>query len=231
MIEIILPSFVVSADAFDDPADGTLFPEEEAVIGRAVEKRRREFTTARVCARKAMKMLGRPPAPVLPGVRGEPQWPDGVVGSMTHCAGYRGAVLGEHTRATSIGIDAEPDEPLPYGVLDAIALPEERDDVRSLLSAHPGVRWDRLLFSAKESVYKAWFPLTNQWLSFENARITMDPLRGTFSARLLVDGPQVHGRPLTGFSGRWLASQGLLLTAIVLPTPVFSTVPAPALPA
>jgi 4'-phosphopantetheinyl transferase EntD len=230
MIEIILPPFVVSADAFDDSPDAALFPEEEAVIGRAVEKRRREFTTARVCARKALKSLGRPPAPILPGARGEPQWPDGIVGSMTHCAGYRGAVLGEHTDVTSIGIDAEPDEPLPYGVLEAIALPEERDEIGELLRDHPGIRWDRLLFSAKESVYKAWFPLTNQWLSFENAHVTVDPLRGTFSARLLVGGPLVHGDRLTGFAGRWLASQGLVLTAIVLPTPVFSVPLAPAQP-
>ncbi|MBB4944434.1 4'-phosphopantetheinyl transferase EntD [Streptosporangium album] len=222
MIEIILPSSVVSADAFDDVLDGTLFPEEEAVIGRAVDKRRREFTTARLCARKALRMLGRAPVPILPGARGEPQWPAGVVGSITHCAGYRGAVLGEPEDVSAVGIDAEPNETLPNGVLAAIALPKEQEEIHELLRAHPGIHWDRLLFSAKESVYKAWFPLTNQWLSFENALITIDPLRGTFSARLLVGGPQVHGRRLTGFSGRWLVSQGLILTAIVMPTPVFS---------
>lgn len=225
MIEIILPCFVVSTDTFGDSADGMLFPEEEAIIGQAGGKRRREFTTMRVCAREALKMLGRSPAPVLSGAQGEPRWPDGIVGSMTHCAGYRGVALGEHTKVTAIGIDAEPDEPLPYGVLNAIALPEEQDDIQTLLRAHPGVHWDRLLFSAKESVYKAWFSLMNQWLSFEDTRVTVDPFRGTFSAHLLVDGPQVHGKPLTGFSGRWLASQGLLLTAIVLPTPASPTPP------
>ncbi len=43
----------------------------------------------------------------------------------------------------------------------------------------PGPSWDRLLFSAKESVYKAWFPLTGRWLGFEEAAITINPADGT----------------------------------------------------
>jgi 4'-phosphopantetheinyl transferase EntD len=48
------------------------------------------------------------------------------------------------------------------GVLDRISLPDERAMLGDL--AAPGPRWDLLLFSAKESVYKAWFPLTGRWL-------------------------------------------------------------------
>ncbi len=228
MIETILPSYVVSVDTFDDSLDGMLFPEEEAVIEAAAGKRRREFTTARLCARKALQSLGRAASPILPGMRGEPHWPDGVVGSITHCASYRAAVLGEQSKATAIGIDAEPNEPLPSGVLEAIALTQERNEIGGLLRDHPGIRWDRLLFSAKESVYKAWFPLTSQWLSFENAVITVDPLKGTFSARLLVSGPQVNGRRLTHFFGHWFVGHGLVLTTIVMPTP---DLPSPAVPA
>ncbi|NRQ35163.1 4'-phosphopantetheinyl transferase superfamily protein [Nonomuraea sp. NN258] len=191
-----------------------LFPEEEVVIERSVEKRRKEFITARACARRALGLLGRPPAPILPGPRGEPRWPMGVVGSITHCAGYRGVVLGESTGVVTIGIDAEPDEELPFGVLEAIALPAELAQVDRLRAAHPEVCWDRLLFCAKEAVYKAWFPLTNRWLSFENALVTLDPA-GTFSARLLVPGAMVEGQVLKSFTGRWLARRGLLATAIV----------------
>ena len=72
--------------------------------------------------------------------------------------------------------------------------------------ASPGTCWDRLLFSAKESVYKAWFPLTRRWLGFEEADITIDPADGTFTARLLVPAPVAGGSPLTGFTGRWLAA-------------------------
>ena len=87
MIEEILPTEVAAVEAFDDPPGAMLYPEEEAVIARAVDKRQREFTTARVCARAALAALGLPPAPILPGQRGAPGWPNGVVGSMKHAPG------------------------------------------------------------------------------------------------------------------------------------------------
>ncbi|WP_066368532.1 4'-phosphopantetheinyl transferase family protein [Herbidospora mongoliensis] len=217
MIEPILPPYVVAADTCEEFLDGALFPEEEAIISRSVEKRRREFTTARVCARDALRMLGRPAAAILPGVRGEPLWPDGVTGSITHCAGYRGAVLGTRSEVAAIGIDAEQNEPLPNGVLAAIGLPQERRLIRDLLREHPSIRWDRMLFCAKESVYKSWFPLVNRWLGFEDALVDIDPLRGVFSAQLLVTGPRVNGQRLDVFTGRWLVKDGLILTAIVIP--------------
>ncbi|NYI06933.1 4'-phosphopantetheinyl transferase family protein [Allostreptomyces psammosilenae] len=219
MIEELLPACVAAAESREDPADAYLFPEEEALLTRAVGKRRREFTTARWCARQAMAHLGLPPAPVLPGPRREPRWPDGVVGSITHCDGYRAAVLARAADLASVGVDAEPHGPLPDGVLDSVALPEERAEVDSLLKARPEVSWDRLLFSAKESVYKAWFPLTGRWLGFEQAALTIAPDAGTFTARLLVPGPVVDGRRLPGFEGRWMARDGLVLTAIAVPAP------------
>ena len=55
-----------------------------------------------------------------------------------------------------------------------------------LLATVPGVSWDRLLFSAKESVYKAWFPLTSRWLNFSAGLADRGPAARTFAARLLV---------------------------------------------
>jgi 4'-phosphopantetheinyl transferase EntD len=228
MIESILPTCVVSVDAFNDPPEATLYAAEEQLISRAVEHRRREFTTARHCARGALRLLGRPATAILAGQRGEPRWPDGVVGSITHCDGYRGAVLGDCDRVTSVGIDAEPNQPMTAGVLEAVSLPDERVTVGVLARSHPHVAWDRLLFSAKESVYKAWYPLTHRWLDFEEARVTVDPQKGVFTARLLVPGPRVDGRQLTAFTGRWLVQNGLIVTAIVLPAPVVLRRPMPA---
>jgi 4'-phosphopantetheinyl transferase EntD len=214
MIEKILPATVASAEAFGDPSDGLLFPEEEAVIRRAVDKRRREFTTVRVCARRALEDLGLPPAPILPGERGAPQWPYGVVGSMTHCDGYRAAVVAWDTRVPVIGIDAEPHAPLPGGVLDTVALAGELRRLEQLSRSAPTVHWDRLLFSAKECVYKAWFPVTRRWLGFEEADIVLRR-DGTFAARLLATGATIpEGGPLTGFTGRWLIADGLVVTVI-----------------
>ena len=216
MIEKILPDVVASAEAFDDPPDAVLFPAEEAVISHAVEKRRREFRTVRHCARLALGELGIPPVAVLPGERREPLWPPGIVGSMTHCAGYRAAAVARGRDLLSIGIDAEPHEPLPADVLGAIALDEEQARLADLAAVERARCWDRILFCAKETVYKAWFPLTRRWLGFKDATITIDPVEGTFSARLLVTGPTIAGEPLTRFEGRWLTGAGLVLTAITV---------------
>jgi 4'-phosphopantetheinyl transferase EntD len=216
VIEEILPAGIASAEAFGDPAALSLFPEEEARIARAVEKRRREFATVRLCARRALATLGVPPAPILPGERGAPQWPDGVVGSMTHCDGYRAAAVAPSVAVATIGIDAEPHAPLPDGILAHIALASEQALLAELGRDNPAVHWDRLLFCAKESVYKAWFPLARTWLGFEEADIVLRP-DGTFSARLIATStPSLAGRPLTGFDGRWLARRGLAITAISL---------------
>ena len=86
MIEKVLARGVASVEAFCDPPDAVLYPGEAELVARAVDKRRREFCTVRHCARQALRQLGLPPAPVLRGERGEPRWPAGVVGSMTHCA-------------------------------------------------------------------------------------------------------------------------------------------------
>jgi 4'-phosphopantetheinyl transferase EntD len=222
VIEQIMPSGpAVAAELFGDESID-LFPEEQAAITRAVDKRRREFTSVRACARRALAGLGHPPAPLVPGERGAPQWHTGITGSMTHCDGYRGCVLVRTADLASVGLDAEPNLPLPQGVEEAVALPDERDHVAELARTRPGVCWDRLLFCAKESVYKAWFPLTRKWLGFEEARITFSDggqgsSTGTFGARILIPAP------IAGFSGRWVCSGRHILTLILNADP-----PAPA---
>jgi 4'-phosphopantetheinyl transferase EntD len=217
VLERILPPGVAVVATGEDVLDAGLFAEEEEIVGRAVEKRRREFATGRACARAALERLGAPPGAIPAGPRGDPRWPEGVVGSITHCDGYRAAAVAWSVEVITLGVDAEPDAPLPEGVLGDIALPGERARLADLARRDPGVSWDRLLFSIKESVYKAWFPLAERWLGFEDASVTLDPDGRTFSAQLLVPGPLVAGRELTGFSGAWQAGEGLVLSAIALP--------------
>ena len=95
-----------------------------------------------------------------------------------------------------------------------IALEEER----ARLPSGDGICWDRLLFSAKESVFKAWFPITGRWLGFKDAFVTMQPA-GAFHARLLVPGPVIEGRVVTGFAGRYLATGTHVLTAVAVEAP------------
>lgn len=232
MIADLLPDVVASAWRRDDTEPVTLFPEEAAAVARAVVKRQREFATVRLCARLALRRLGLPETPLTPGARGEPRWPEGVAGSMTHCAGYRAAALARSEDVLSIGIDAEPAEPVPEGVLEGVSLPGERRHLQALADHAPGVPWDRVLFSAKESVFKTWYPLTRSELDFDEATVDFEPApagagpggagtdgpahTGTFTARLLVPGPVTGRTRHDHFTGRWLVREGLVLTAIVL---------------
>jgi 4'-phosphopantetheinyl transferase EntD len=226
VITDILPPQVAAEEAFGDVPHVMLFPAEQAAIANAVDKRRSEFATARACARAALAKLGLPPAPIVPGLRGSPQWPAGVVGSITHCAGYRASAVARDRDVITIGLDAEPHDKLPDGVLKAVACPAEQARLATLAAARPDVHWDRMLFSAKESVYKAWFPLTSRFRNFEEASIDIDQASRTFTARLLVPGPLVNGKELTGFDGRWLVSHGLIVTTIT----ILNCAPPPAAP-
>ncbi|WP_328722919.1 4'-phosphopantetheinyl transferase superfamily protein [Streptomyces sp. NBC_00247] len=218
MIDELLPAAVSAVEAFGDTAGRSEFPAEEEAIARSTPGRRREFRTVRALARTALADLGVAPAPILPGTRGAPGWPSGVVGAMTHCAGYRAAAVAHVRQVTAIGLDAEPNLPLPnQGVWELVAGPGERASVAALSAHVPHVCWDRLVFSAKESTYKAWFPLTGRWLDFDEAEIELRP-DGNFVSRLLVPGPVVDGVPLGEFRGRWMIRRNLLVTAITLVT-------------
>jgi 4'-phosphopantetheinyl transferase EntD len=211
MIETLVPASA-SAEMFHDAPESAMFSAEAAAVAGAVDERRREFGTVRYCARQALRQLGVPAGPILPDVDRAPRWPAGVVGSMTHCAGYRAAVVARSGDLRGVGIDAEPDAPLPRAALDLVLRDDERARLSALAEEDPGLHWDRILFCAKEAVYKAWFPLTRRWLDFPDVSVTVSP-HGTFVARLEVRGPRVAGVPLKGFAGRWTAGHGLVLAA------------------
>ncbi|KOU51782.1 MULTISPECIES: 4'-phosphopantetheinyl transferase [Streptomyces] len=226
MIERLLPDDVSCAATREETVpDGTLFPEEEALMARSVAKRRNDFATARACARRAMAGLGLPPVAVLHGHRGKPLWPEGIVGSLTHCHGYRAAALAREQDVLSLGIDAEPHAPLPEGVRELVTLPAERERIGPQAEEGSGaLHWDRVLFSAKESVFKTWYPVTGVELDFLEADLTMhqesDPggggtfgaARGTFTARLLLTDPALP----TTLRGRWRIEDGVIATAVLV---------------
>ena len=215
MIESLLPACVVAVEAFVDVPGEAPFPGEEDLIAKAVEGRRREFITARRCAREALRAFGYPDAPIRSGPKREPQWPAELTGSITHCSGYRAAAVARTTDIDLLGIDAEPNGPLPAGVTESVTVPGEPEMLDRLHRTHPGAHWGRLLFSAKESVYKAWFPVTRRWLGFEEARLSIDPAAETFTATLLVDGTRIDGGPpLTCLRGRFVVDRGLVVTVV-----------------
>ncbi|MET8810509.1 4'-phosphopantetheinyl transferase superfamily protein [Streptomyces sp. NPDC004549] len=213
MLADILPPKVAVREFRGDPPGVPYHPQEMVHVASALPQRRAEFITGRHCARQALQVLGVKVVPIPKGERGAPVWPAGVIGSITHCAGYRGAAVALRGDVPALGVDAEPNEPLPEGVLRTIGLPSEHT-MLSALSADRRIAWDRLLFSAKESVYKAWFPLTGMWLDFLDAELTIDADAFGFSARLLVPGPVVDGVRWSTLRGRFTVRDGILLTAV-----------------
>ena len=217
MIEKLLPHGVVVVEAFEDVPAEPSFPGEESLVANAVESRRREFITARRCAREALARLGHAPVPIRAGSKREPLWPAGLVGSITHTTGFRAAAVASRSLLASIGIDVEQNERLPDGIEETITVPGEVEMLAALSRASPATYWGRLVFSAKESVYKAWYPLTGRQLGFEDARLAIDPA-GTFAAKLLVDGTRTDGGPpLVELRGRFVVAHGLVATAATVP--------------
>lgn len=164
--------------------------------------------------------------PVLVGSNREPLWPENVVGSITHCEGYAAAAVALQSRFRAIGIDAEPNGSIDADVQRLIMSERELEHIRKLADEIPGVHWDRLMFSAKESVYKAWFPTYGQWLDFSNCEVvfhlemecfsaqSVEPFHGRYSVRILFDARSYF------YNGKWalLPSHNLLATAVLVPS-------------
>ena len=101
------------------------------------------------------------------------------------------------------------------GVLEVVTRPAERAAVAARLTALPSIAWDRLVFSAKESVYKAWFPSVGTWLGFEDAELAIG--EGTFCATIDAQPSRVPaGSAPRMMVGRWTldVERQLLLTCV-----------------
>jgi 4'-phosphopantetheinyl transferase EntD len=208
MIETLLPA-AACFEMFTDVPEWQMFSSEAAIVANAAAKRRREFCTVRYCGREALRKIGASAAPILPDTDGTPRWPVGVVGSLTHCSGYRAAVVARSSALRGVGIDAEVDVALPPAVPDLVLRDEERAQLRTMAETYPHRHWDTILFCAKEAVFKAWFPITRSWLDFLDVSVTVRPA-GTFLAF-------VHRSLLAGigpvFAGRWVVGNGVIVAA------------------
>jgi len=212
MMEQVLPPGVVVAEARADVPADRLWPGEESAVAGAALARRLEYATTRDCARRALAGLGWPAQPILRRADRTPVWPDGVIGSLTHCRGYRAAAVARQGTLWAIGIDAEPAEPLPARVLDRISSAAERTALADLTRQAPDIPWDRLLFSLKEAVFKAWYPATQRGLGFGDVEVVP---RADQTADLVFRCPVPAAVAQLRWTIRWAADNGLLLTGVV----------------
>jgi 4'-phosphopantetheinyl transferase EntD len=198
-------------------ADAPLLP-EEAELARAMgPMRRREFAAGRACAQRALAELGVSGAPVLRGLRRAPRFPDGVVGSITHTKGFCAAAVAHGAVFAGVGLDAERNQPLSERATRRICSADELEALRAL----PGrsvEQWAALVFSAKESLYKAYYPLTGVFIGFRDAEIALVPEdagRGRFEGQLVRDdAPDAAGQ--RRFAGRYAIDAERVLTGIAV---------------
>lgn len=210
----LLPRGVVAEEARPELALDALFPEEMAQIARAVDKRRAEYATARVLARRALGRLGAEAAPIVNDEERCPMWPRGVVGSITHTRDYCGVALALRGGAVeSLGVDVERDEAVKEALYDKICSASELERLRRLAQHELGVLV-RVVFSAKEAFYKAQFPVTRQYLGFHAADVVLHLEEERFEVALTREA----GRFSAGarFEGRVSLGDGLIVSALSL---------------
>lgn len=157
--------------------------EEEALVATSMEKRRREFRAGRHAAHAALARLGAPDLPLLRGDKREPLWPSGYVGSIAHCRDLCLAVCAVDGEIAGLGVDVEPLHPLPAGIDRYVHTDEDAE----LLAEHPQGLPGRLVFCAKESLYKCYYPLVRRYFGFHSVSLTIDAEAGRFGFRPTPD--------------------------------------------
>lgn len=180
-------------------------------------RRAHEFKLGRLCASLAhQSLLAQELTELAIGPKREPLWPSTVRGSISHCDGYVCAAVGEATQVEYVGIDIEVWGRVKSELKESICLPGELES----LQVGKTEETLTLIFSAKESLYKALFPKVGRYFGFHAAlvdvvQITHSGKPGKFQIILkeqLNDkfGPQGSYK----FSGSYLVQGGVLLTVI-----------------
>jgi 4'-phosphopantetheinyl transferase EntD len=144
-----------------------LMPEEAPAFATSVVKVRRASGAARIVARELLARMGHVGCALPKAPSGAPVWPAGIIGSLAHDSRMAVAVVGRHRDIRALGIDVEPAESLPSDLLDFVATPRER------LTLGNDPYAGRLLFVAKEAVYKAVHPLDHRFLDHQDVEIDL----------------------------------------------------------
>ena len=154
-------------------ADEPIHPEERALYTNVAANNRRATSTGRVLAREVLRKMGVVAGPMLRGNGGQCAWPVGIVGSLAHDDEFAVCVVGAGADF-AVGVDIEPAAPLPAEIVMDIAVTDvERAAVGNDLVAA------RLLFCAKEAVFKACFPIEGVFFEHADVRLLT---AGTLSA-------------------------------------------------
>lgn len=199
-----------------------LSPENKILMSRLVfptaisthhPNRKEEFMLGRLCACLAyQKYSGELLLEVPIGNKREPLFPNSVVGSISHSKEWVGAIVADSSRLIGVGLDFENMGRAKQELTRYIST--EKD----LIQAEE-IKEDELLtliFSAKESLYKALYPSVKNFFGFDSAAVTsIDVQNKSFSIQLLTQlSPQFGPEAQSMFTGRFCFDQQTCLTAI-----------------
>jgi 4'-phosphopantetheinyl transferase EntD len=166
----LFPASVMVAE-LTSPAPRTLLtPSELKSISHCAEKRIQDFTRGRACAHRVLSELGIQNFSLLAGEKREPIWPAGITGSITHTVGFAAAVAAPRSGIASIGVDCEIIESVDEELWSRICTPTEQARLMRMPVMERG-RQAALIFAAKEAFYKCQFPVSRQWVGFEDVDI------------------------------------------------------------
>lgn len=153
-----------------DQTTPSLDPREQSILSdRTVARRKVEFALGRAAAHRVLEELGVASEPILKGTLGEPLWPAGVVGSITHGYGLALAAAAPDSVASGIGIDLESAGRYFPGLVDQIAVDEEGEWLSTLPEAEMAKAAIEL-FAIKESFYKAFSARVGGYFGFDAAQ-------------------------------------------------------------
>ncbi len=214
MIRSLFSDAVVTWEALAADWTGVLLAAEAEQIRDAGAKRRREFTAGRVCARAALARLGIEDFPLLSDPDRVPRWPPGIVGSLSHTGSWCGVAVARAEVALGLGLDVERGGPLGARLATRVCTPRELERF-ARLPGLAGADWPKLAFSAKEAVFKSYYPLARHRLGFQAVELEIDPQARTFQAALTrADAPSVAGHRC--FQGRFAVVDGYVCAGVQL---------------
>ncbi|WP_458113836.1 4'-phosphopantetheinyl transferase superfamily protein [Arthrobacter sp. R1-13] len=182
---------------------------------------RDEHVIVRHCAVEAGKKIGlRIPLPIHNAEAGNPVWPSGVVGSLTHSRTIRAAAIARSNRLNSVGIDVEELDTLKGSEIRQIMSQDELRMTRSAL----GVDGPITLFSLKESLYKAWYPVNHTWLGFRDVTVHLE-LSGEAGIGAATFRAVCGGAFLDGFTGQFVVDHSVVRSAVIYSNSAYNFVP------
>ena len=158
-------------DRFDDYLYETLPFKEPDSVKSSVKKRRAEFLAGRVAAVSALRLMGENTSEIPIGEHRNPVWPTGITGSITHNSNTALAIVANKTDAKFVGIDCE--DILSLDVAESINnMILTANELSYLKESDIDINFFcTLIFSAKESLFKAMYPYIHRYLEFDVANV------------------------------------------------------------